>query len=62
VNAARTSIGGLSDFRLFCLAFVLTFAGIMTNLAAFQWMQVYLDRIEMNRPSGGYDAGHIRLA
>jgi hypothetical protein len=42
----------LTGFRLFCIAFVLTFSGIMTNIAAYQWLHLYLDqRNDANRPA-----------
>jgi hypothetical protein len=52
----------MSEFRLFCLAFFVTFSGMMTNLAAFQWMQLYLDRFDVNQPSEQRETGQPRLA
>lgn len=63
MQATRRPARPISEFRLFCLAFVFTFAGIMTNLATFHWFEVYLDRNgEVNRPSDGHDTGRVRFA
>jgi hypothetical protein len=34
----------LTAFRLFCIAFVLSFSLFMTNLAALQWISLYLEQ------------------
>jgi hypothetical protein len=62
MNGARASGRRVSEFRLFLLAFVVTFSGMMTNLAAFQWIQLYLDRLNVNQPSDQRETGQPRLA
>jgi hypothetical protein len=62
VNAARASGCHIPGVRLFCLAFLFTFSGVMTNLAAFHWIELYLDRREINQPSEQRETGEPRLA
>lgn len=58
-----TPTAALSMFRLFCLAFVFTFAGVMTHLAAFQLVWYYLDSPqELMQPSRDEEPGWPRLA
>lgn len=53
---------GLSGFRLFCMAFVLTFAGVMSNLAVFDLLTVYLNQQEVTRPSSDGPSSQPQLA
>ena len=62
MNAAGASGRHISGLRLFCLGFLFTFSGIMTNLAAFHWIELYLDRREVNQPSDQRETGEPRLA
>ena len=62
MNPARASGGHISGARLFCLAFLFTFFGVMTNLAAFHCIELYLDRRDVNQPSEQRETGEPRLA
>lgn len=45
-------VSSLGGFRLFCLAFVFTFAGVMTHIATLQFFSGLLEQQEVNDPSG----------
>ena len=62
MDAARASGRQISGRRLFCLAFLVTFSGAMTNLAAFHWIELYLDRRDVNQPSDQRETEEPRLA
>jgi hypothetical protein len=51
----------LTPFRLFCIAFVLSFSLFMTNLAAFQWVSLYLEQ-RQNSPATDEGSEEPRLA
>lgn len=51
----------LSGFRLFCLTFIFTFAGVMSNLAAFQFLTLYLDQHEVTQPSSDDESWQPQL-
>lgn len=52
----------LSGLRLFCVTFVFTFAGVMTNLAAFDLLTLYLNQEEVTRPSSDRPSSQPQLA
>ena len=51
----------LSWLRLFCVTFVLTFAGVMSNLAAFQLLTLYLNQQEVTQPSSDESSAQPQL-
>ena len=53
---------GLSWLRLFCVTFVLTFAGVLSNLAAFQFLTLYLNQQEVTQPSSDESSSQPQLA
>ena len=53
---------GLSGFRLFCVTFVFTFAGVLSNLAAFDLLTLYLNQQEITQPSSDRPSSQPQLA
>ena len=52
----------LTTFRLFCFAFVLSFAGIMTNIAFVQSVYQILERrYELSEPTSSDEAEQLRF-
>ena len=62
MDEARALGRHISGVQMFFLAFLFTFSGVMTNLAAFHWIELYLDRREVNQPSEQRETGEPRLA
>ena len=52
----------LSGLRLFCVTFVFTFAGVMSNLAAFELLTLYLNQQEVTQPSSDSPSSQPQLA